>query len=129
MTNNKTFGYIYTKDHKHLINEKEAEQLVTFFVAYVSGMTLDGAVEVAGIKRNHQGAYWLLQNRKYIGERPGFPAIIDKDLFERAQIARNKRMGEPLRMPHSLYMDEVKEYHGDPFEQAEYLYTLIKGHY
>ena len=128
--NHKAYGYDYQKDHTHIVNKEEAEKIRKLFVGYLSGLSVKGAMEAAGIDRSIKSGTYFLTNRKYVSEEEGFPAIIYRDIFERVQSARMKRFkSHELVMPKVFIIEKPQAYHGDPFEQAEYMYSLIKGHY
>lgn len=78
----------------------------------------------------------ILKNKKYVGD-DFYPAIIDNDSFEAAEIERLNRakklgriwekkehIGSPA--PTSFSIADGNEQFDDPFKQAEYAYSLIE---
>ena len=130
------FGYAI-QNGKAVVNEKEAVQVKELFGAYLSGLSLTEAAQKAGIKRYHTSVARMLADKRYV-EYKFYPPIISKDTFEKAQLERRRRAEELGRiyehkgnekkilnfrfhasMPDNLY--------DDPFQQAEYAYSLIKS--
>jgi hypothetical protein len=78
----------------------------------------------------------MLRNKKYLGD--GFyPAIVDKETFEQAEIERQKRARKLGRVYESKEQEKpeqefdftigsIDEDYEDPFTQAEYVYGLIR---
>ena len=78
----------------------------------------------------------MLKNKKYLGD--GFyPAIVDKQVFEQAEIERQKRARKLGRIYGSKEKEKpeqefdftigsIDEDYEDPFTQAEYVYGLIR---
>lgn len=78
----------------------------------------------------------MLQNKRYLGDEY-YPAIIDPDIFAAAEaerIRRAEKLGrirEPkakkeIAYPTSFRISEGKEHFDDPFQQAEYAYSMIE---
>ena len=79
----------------------------------------------------------MLQNRRYLGDEY-YPAIIDPDTFAAAEAERVRRaeklgrIREPKQEPEVAYptvfrICEGTERFDDPFQQAEYAYSLIES--
>ena len=129
------YGY-RIENGKAVIDEKAAEQVRTLFDAYLSGDSMNTAAGKAGIKSFHAGIGRMLTNARYLGD--GFyPAIIDADTFAAAEAERARRVKKLNRIqkpkepekavfPTSFRMREGTEKFDDPFEQAEYAYSLIE---
>ena len=129
------YGY-RIENGKAVIDEKAAEQVRTLFNAYLSGDSMNTAAGKAGIKSFHAGIGRMLTNARYLGD--GFyPAVIDADTFAAAEAERARRVKKLNRIqkpkepekavfPTSFRMREGTERFDDPFEQAEYAYSLIK---
>lgn len=90
----------------------------------------------AGIDTYHGTAGRMLRNKRYLGDN-FYPAIIEKETFEKVETEREKRarkMGrifEPKtkKEPETITdfsVGQITEEYSDPFLQAEYLYSLIK---
>ena len=129
------YGY-RIENGKAVIDEKAAEQVRTLFDAYLSGDSMNTAAGKAGIKSFHAGIGRMLCSARYLGD--GFyPAIIDADTFAAAEAERANRAEKLGRIhkpkepekavfPTSFRMREGTEKFDDPFEQAEYAYSLIE---
>ena len=79
----------------------------------------------------------MLRNNKYLGD-DYYPAIIDKETFDKAEeirIDRAKALGRVWELegkketlfPTSFSMPTVKKVSEEPFEQAAYAYSLIES--
>lgn len=129
------YGY-RIEDGKAVIDEQAAEQVRMLFKLYLSGDSMHTAAGKAGIKSFHAGIGRMLTNARYLGD--GFyPAIIDADTFAAAEAERARRAeklgriqkpkeAEKAIFPTSFRMREGMEKFDDPFEQAEYTYSLIE---
>ncbi|MDD2247928.1 MAG: recombinase [Proteiniphilum sp.] len=122
---------------KAVIDNKAAEQIKTLYQSYLSGNSLATAAKKAGIKSFHAGIGRMLRNARYLGNEY-YPAIIDQDTFAAAQEERIKRaeklgrIREPkeetaVGFPATFYIKEVTQQFDDPFQQAEYAYSLIES--
>jgi len=107
-----------------------------FFEQYISGKSLKGAAEAAGIgdKVNHISAKKILMNRRYLGEGD-YPEIISTDIFEQAQAEMCRRRASHTRKPTTrqetlhpigFTMRYPTQNYDDPAAQAEYMYSLIE---
>ena len=83
------YGYTITEGIV-TIDEKAADQVRVFFEKYISGLSLAVAGEQAGIEKTHSSMGLILKNVHYLGN-DGYPAIIDKETFDKAEEVRNKR--------------------------------------
>jgi hypothetical protein len=129
------YGY-RVENGRAVIDEDAAGRVRTLFDAYLSGDSMNTAAGKAGIKSFHAGIGRMLTNTCYLGD--GFyPAIIDEETFAAAEAERASRaekLGriqkpkEPKKavFPTSFRMREGTEKFDDPFEQAEYAYSLIE---
>lgn len=122
---------------KAVIDEQAAERIKTLFQSYLTGDSLATAAKKADIKSFHAGIGRMLQNRRYLGDAY-YPAIIDPDTFAAAEaerIRRAEKLGrirEPKQGPNVVYptafrISEGTERFDDPFQQAEYAYSLIES--
>lgn len=129
------FGY-RIENGKAVIDSEAAEQVKTLFQFYLSGDSLATAGKKAGIKSYHAGIGRMLRNACYLGNEY-YPAIIDKDTFEAAETERIKRADKLGRIrepkekaevvfPTAFYINEATQQFEDPFQQAEYAYSLIE---
>ncbi len=119
-----------------VIDEKQVEQVRGLFEGYISGLTLTAAAEKAGLKLFHGSAGRMLRNRKYLGD-DYYLAIVDRVTFSKAEDERLKRakaLGrvyetiEPIKAenPMSFTIPKVQDKYTNPFQQAEYAYSLIE---
>ncbi|GED68030.1 hypothetical protein BRE01_17320 [Brevibacillus reuszeri] len=129
---------------KAIIDEKSAEQIKTLFQSYLSGDSLRTAARKAGIGSFHGGVCKILQNARYLGDAY-YPAIIDSDTLAAAEAERIKRatrlgrIREPEEKAEIIFptafrflenpecVDEQADLPTSPFQQAEYVYSLIES--
>ena len=115
------------------IVEEEARILRVLFMNYLSGMSMHNAAESAGLHITHCGAKKLLTRKLYVGNAH-YPAIIDRDIFARAngeilRRAAKHNQGKRLKEPPvytEFTMKSPNEQYEDPIRQAEYLFSLIE---
>lgn len=130
------YGY-RIENGKAVIDKDTAGQIKTLFHSYLSGDSLAIAAKKAGIKAFHAGIGRMLRNTRYLGD-DYYPAIIDPDIFEAAEAERIRRAEELGRVfepkeekkvvyPTAFHISEGAEQFDDPFQQAEYAYSLIKA--
>ncbi|AQU03339.1 recombinase [Dehalococcoides mccartyi] len=122
---------------KAIIDEQAAVQIKTLFQSYLTGDSLAMAAKKADIKGFHAGIGRMLRNKYYLGDEY-YPAIIDSDTFEAAEeerIRRAEKLGrirEPevkreVVYPSTFRIIEGTKRFDDPFQQAEYAYSLIES--
>ena len=130
------YGYVI-KDGKATIDEEQSEQIKKLYKNYLSGMSLKKAASEAGMETYHSSAKRLMQNKHYLGDN-FYPAIIDKDTFDKASAEflrrasllgrlRRKAKIKPPSVPTSFVMAKIINQYKDPKLQAEYLYSLIES--
>lgn len=130
------FGY-RIENGKAVIDNEAADQIRTLYQSYLSGDSLDTASIKAGIKSFHAGIGRMLQTTRYLGDEY-YPAIIDPNIYAAAQAERIKRAEKLGRIrqpkeekevvfPTAFHMNEATQKFDDPFQQAEYAYSLIKS--
>ena len=83
------YGY-KIQDGVVTVDEKAAGQVKVFFEKYISGLSLTVAGEQAGIEKTHSVMGRILKNVNYLGNDT-YPAIIDKEIFDKAEEVRDKR--------------------------------------
>ena len=136
MTAHIPYGY-RIEDGKAVVDETQAEQVRTFFKEYISGKALKVAAETVGLMMFHGSAGRMLRNTHYLGD-DYYPAIIDQELFDKAEEERQSRASQLGRVrelkvketpsaPLRFTMGKQKKVFYDPFEQAEYAYSLIES--
>jgi hypothetical protein len=114
-----------------------AEKIKAIFLAYLSGDSLATAAQKAGILTSHAVIGKMLRNQHYLGDEY-YPAIIDPDIFEAAETERIRRAEKLGRVfepkaknevvyPTAFRVKEGTERFDDPFQQAEYAYSLIES--
>ena len=130
------FGYTI-QNGRAVINEEEAVKIKKLFKVYLSGLSLSEAAKNAGIKRCHTSIARMLSDKRYVEDK-FYPPIISRDTFEEVQLERRRR-AEALGRIYEHKGNEKKclnfKFHAsmpdnlydDPFQQAEYAYSLIKS--
>jgi hypothetical protein len=130
------FGY-RIENGKAVIDNEAADQIKNLYKSYLSGDSLDTAAKKAGIKSFHAGIGRILQTACYLGDGY-YPVIIDPDTYVAAQAERIKRAEKLGRIrdpkeekkvvfPSIFRMNEGIQQYDDPFQQAEYAYSLIES--
>lgn len=131
------YGYAIT-DGVVTVDERAADQVRDFFEKYISGLSLAVAGEQAGIQKTHSSMDLILKNINYLGNDV-YPAIIDKETFDKAEEVRNKRAKDLGRIvelaaftaPSPIERFKMRKSEGklpaDPITRAEYLYSLIES--
>jgi uncharacterized coiled-coil protein SlyX len=120
------------------VDEEKANQVRVFFEKYISGLSLAVAGEQAGIEKTHSSMGLILKNVNYLGNDV-YPAIIDKESFDKAEEVRQKRAKDLGRIvelaaftsPTPIERFKMKKADTklpeDPVLRAEYLYSLIES--
>lgn len=130
------YGYKIV-DGKAAIDEEQATAVRKFFEGYISGQALKVASTNAGLDIFHGSAGRMLRNTHYLGDEY-YPAIIDRKRFDKAEeirISRASSLGRvrelqaaPKPVPDTRFtLPSVEKKFADPFEQAEYAYSLIES--
>jgi len=130
------FGYTI-QNGRAVINEEEAVKIKKLFKVYLSGLSLSEAAQKAGIKRYHTSIARMLSDKRYVKDK-FYPPIISKDTFEKAQLERHRRAealgriydhkgNEEKYLNFRFYASMPDKLYDDPFQQAEYAYSLIKS--
>ena len=129
------FGY-RIENGKAVIDSEAAEKVKTLFQFYLSGDSLATAGKKAEIKSYHAGVGRMFRKACFLCNEYK-PAIIDRDTFDAAEVERIKRADKLGRIrepkekaevvfPTAFYINEVVQQFDDPFQQAEYAYSLIE---
>ena len=121
------YGY-HIVNGKAVVDEVQAEQIRKFFREYISGKALKAAAEKVGLRIFHGSA----------GRDDYYPAIVEQELFDKAEEERQFRANKlgrvrelkvkeiPAVPLHFTIRRQTKVIY-DPFEQAEYAYSLIES--
>ncbi len=131
-----TYGYKIV-DGKAEVDEEQAVVIRKLFDGYIAGLGLKPAAENAGLEIYHGSAGRMLRNTHYLGDKY-YPAIIDRERFDKAEeirIARASSLGRVRELQTApkpvadtrFTMPSVERKFADPFEQAEYAYSLIES--
>ena len=119
-----------------VINDQEAECVRRIFDNYISGMSLAESAKAAGHPLVHSTVKRMLTKKYYCGD-DFYPAIIDISTFHTANSELKRRAdnknqtGKTRRiMPKPetefTFSPPLTQY-DDPYEQAQYLYSLIES--
>ena len=130
------YGY-KIKNGKAYIDKEKAVKVQKLFDGYISGLALRAAALEAGIDTFHGSAGRILQNKKYMGTE-FYPAIINEEIFQKAQKERENRavkLGRvreveedlPILSPSKFRFKSNEIMFDDPFKQAEYAYGMIES--
>jgi hypothetical protein len=130
------FGYTI-QNGRAVVNEKEALKIKELFEVYLSGLSLSKAAQKAGIKRYHTSIARMLSDKRYVKDK-FYPPIISRNIFEKAQLERRRRAetlgrifehkgNEKKCMNFRFHASMPDNLYEDPFQQAEYAYSLIKS--
>jgi hypothetical protein len=130
------FGYTI-QNGRAVINEEEAVKIKKLFKVYLSGLSLSEAAKNAGIKRCHTSIARMLSDKRYVEDK-FYPPIISRDTFEEVQLERRRRAealgriydhkgNEEKYLNFRFYASMPDKLYDDPFQQAEYAYSLIKS--
>ena len=130
------FGY-RIENGVAVIDEAAAGKLRMLYANYLNVMSLKNAANVAGIETYHASAKRLLMTEHYLGD-DFYPAIIDKETFDRVQTERIKRAAalgrldrkstrKSPKIPTQFSIGAIMEHYDNPATQAEYVYGLLKG--
>lgn len=125
------------KNGRAEICESEVRQIKEIYSGYLSGLGYIESARKAGLKMNHGCVKRLMRNRHYLGD-DSYPAIIDRELFDAAEQERQRRskalgrdhktklLSDHVDIPVRFVLKTAKRKILDPFEQAEYIYSLIE---
>lgn len=130
------FGYTI-QNGRAVVNEEKAVKIKKLFEAYLSGLSLSEAAQKAGIKRYHTSVARMLADKRYVEDKY-YPPIISRDTFENVQLERRWRAealgriyehkgNEKKYLNFRFYASMPDKLYDDPFQQAEYAYSLIKS--
>lgn len=119
-----------------VIDETAATKIRKLYEAYLAGASFETSAKMAGIEIQHCGAKRMMANRHYLGD-DFYPAIIDKDTFDKAEAEKQHRVEALGRLdrkkekpapviPTNFRFEKPEKSYKDPAMQAQYLYSLIE---
>lgn len=119
-----------------VINEREADCVRHIFENYISGMSLSESAKAAGHPLVHSSVKRILLRSCYCGD-DFYPAIIEHEIFRKAgnelkRRAANKNQTGKTRRTRVKPQAEFSitpplTHYDDPYEQAQYIYSLIES--
>ena len=124
-----TYGY-EMRNGTVVINHSEAAVIKQIYKNYISGMSFSMSAKKAGLNIPHGSVKRLLLKKCYLGD-DFYPAIIDKETYLAAynRIKENTFAGNKRRKEAAIHtvfeMGIPTHSFENPFEQAEYIYSLI----
>ncbi|MDO4187592.1 MAG: hypothetical protein Q4D29_01255 [Lachnospiraceae bacterium] len=135
MAGHTPYGYKIV-DARAVIDEPAAEKLRQLYLEFVECGSMRAAATKVGIEKTHSVIGRLLNKELYTGT-DYYPAIIDKELFDKAQERRKNNarsqnrirpyeIKEPEPEPVNFHLKKVSTKFDDPYKQAEYAYGLIE---
>lgn len=130
------YGYRIV-DGKAVIDEEEAGNVQAIFAEYLNGTALMVAAAKVDLKMYHGSVGRILRNRHYLGD-DFYPGIIDQETFDAVQEKRMERAkglgrvreleeGPKPKCSTQFYRPKIMRKFDNPFEQAEYAYSLIES--
>lgn len=118
-----------------VIDEPIAEKVRQLYAKYLESGSMRAAAKTVGIEKTHSVIGRLLRNKVYLGTNY-YPQIVDEEIFEKVQELRSSNAKSQNRIrefeaPPELELkdyklDEVEEKYTDPYQQAEYAYSMIE---
>ncbi len=134
--NNTFFGYKIV-DGRAVIHEKDAGKVRLLYKGYLSGLSYIDAAKAVGLDLHASSVKMLMRNARYTGD-DFYPEIIDRTTFDAAESERlrrcrllGKKEGQSKEkaqktVPQNFSFRKCLKTFGDPFKQAEYIYSLIE---
>lgn len=123
---------------KAVVNEKEASNIRSICVNYLSGMGLAESASVLGLKKQHTAVKRMVTNKKYLGD-DFYPQILTPEMFaevEKELVQRCFSFGrdhleklereKPVACT-AFSMPRIPQRYSDPVKQAEYAYSMIRN--
>lgn len=90
-----------------VVDEAAAGQIRQIFQFYLEGDSLTTAAKKAGIISFHGGISRMLKNKHYLGDGY-YPAIIDRETFDKAEQERMKRAAALGRIKEPEEQEEIQ---------------------
>lgn len=118
-----------------VIDEPIAEKVRQLYAKYLESGSMRAAAKTVGIEKTHSVIGRLLRNKVYLRTNY-YPQIVDEEIFEKVQEFRSSNAKSQNRIrefeaPPELELkdyklDKVEEKYTDPYQQAEYAYSMIE---
>ncbi|RHO29693.1 recombinase family protein [Roseburia sp. AM16-25] len=118
-----------------VIDEPIAEKVRQLYAKYLESGSMRAAAKTVGIEKTHSVIGRLLRNKVYLRTNY-YPQIVDEEIFEKVQELRSSNAKSQNRIrefeaPPELELkdyklDKVEEKYTDPYQQAEYAYSMIE---
>ena len=118
-----------------VIDEPIAEKVRQLYAKYLESGSMRAAAKTVGIEKTHSVIGRLLRNKVYLRTNY-YPQIVDEEIFEKVQELRSSNAKSQNRIrefeaPPELELkdyklDKVAEKYTDPYQQAEYAYSMIE---
>ncbi|WP_019000871.1 hypothetical protein [Succinimonas amylolytica] len=138
MRQNNTFLGYRIEDGRAVVHEKDAAKVRLLYKGYLSGLSYIDAAKSVGLELNASSVKMLMRNVRYAGD-DFYPQIIDRTTFDAAESERlrrcrllGKKEGQSKEkaqktVPQNFSFRKCLKTFGDPFKQAEYIYSLIES--
>ena len=138
MRQNNTFLGYRIEDGRAVVHEKDAVKVRLLYKGYLSGLSYIDAAKAVGLELNASSVKMLMRNVRYAGD-DFYPQIIDRTTFDAAESERlrrcrllGKKEGQSKEkaqktVPQNFSFRKCLKTFGDPFKQAEYIYSLIES--
>lgn len=128
------YGYRY-KQGKYIVDELAAEKIRSLFQAYLRCNSMKEAAKISSFEGNYSKVRKVLGNEIYVGNEK-FPQIVEQEVYDRTKKLRTSigekyhkfraRKIEKKYFPVAFKVECISNQFEDPYQQAQYIYTLIK---
>ena len=118
-----------------VVDDPIAEKVRQLYAEYLESGSMRAAAKKVGIDKTHSVIGRLLKNKVYVGT-DYYPKIVDGEIFKKVQQlrgnnARSQNRIKEFEAPPELELkdyklDKVEEKYTDPYQQAEYAYSMIE---
>lgn len=118
-----------------VVDDPIAEKVRQLYAEYLESGSMRAAAKKVGIEKTHSVIGRLLKNKVYVGT-DYYPQIVDGEIFKKVQElrgsnARSQNRIKEFEAPPELELkdyklDKVEEKYTDPYQQAEYAYSMIE---
>ena len=100
------YGY-FIKDGIAASDAVKAQQIKVLFQEYVAGASLQTIADNNGIPRKHASLGRMIEDKRYVGDS-FYPAIVDGDIWSKAQAKRKRRAEQLGRNKNYFTLDKTK---------------------